>query len=462
MDTLRGEDSTGVFYVNNDENVGWLKHVTPGYTFVESKAFKDILIRSRNLVVAGHNRKATKGEVNVDNAHPFSHGDITLMHNGTLKTIHPLPLLKYDTDSEHICHALSQVSPENAKDVIEKINGAFALVWWDNRDKTLNFIRNNDRTLFVSFESGTNKKAVTMYWASDRNMLKTATHRHYTYEEPESFVYMTHYKYSLSGMNIELVSKNVYKEYIPYPGYAPYQGGSSVVYPGGGRRAHSVKKPRGKIASDTRSQKKDLSVDSSNTKKNVRNNGAGTVPRYLPRIGTYVEVTPFAFKEYPANKDKGRVLGFTMRQDGAKVQLRYVDVILHAVTKKQFDEWNDMDVCLLTVEIVHLSYSPHMKLWNVYGKFKNIAKRSYSANPDQDGPTDDEPEQDNNYPMVVDSYILGPNKSMISEKEFDELTKHGCMNCQTGLTQSDAHKIVWADSQTPLCPDCGDHNVAIN
>jgi len=147
MDTIRGPDSTGAFGVTKDGKIDLIKGDTDGWTFTSGKDYDAFAkkIYSDHRIVIGHNRKATKGSINPFNAHPFKEKHITLVHNGTIWNSDDLNK-EVDVDSHAICHALSE---HNAKDAIEKINGAFALVWFDEKDKTLSLTRNKDRPLYI-------------------------------------------------------------------------------------------------------------------------------------------------------------------------------------------------------------------------------------------------------------------------------------------------------------------------
>lgn len=181
IDTLRGDDSTGVFYRPKGETgsgkvlptAGWCKAVDDGYRFVKSKAYKacagDV---DKYWFMFGHNRAATVGAVTVDGAHPFQEGPITLIHNGTLHSTYDLPQSQHklgvDVDSHALCHNLALVEPEEAAEkVIGKIDGAFALVWHDARNDTLNIIRNDERPLHVAKEY----KGRTLYFTSEAAQL---------------------------------------------------------------------------------------------------------------------------------------------------------------------------------------------------------------------------------------------------------------------------------------------------
>src|SRR5690606_14959358 len=107
MDQLRGKDSVGVYGVNPKGQCSYHKSTAHPSDFLQLKAVTSIINTSCTLV--GHNRHATLGAVNSNNAHPFQHGHITLVHNGTLDRY---PTLEgqsaFDTDSECVAWNLSQ------------------------------------------------------------------------------------------------------------------------------------------------------------------------------------------------------------------------------------------------------------------------------------------------------------------------------------------------------------------
>lgn len=182
IDTLRGDDSTGVFSVpcdGYDEHTPtyWLKNIVDGYRFVAMKEYQEAFTYAKvqNLkFVVGHNRSATVGSVTTEAAHPFSEGPITLVHNGTLNETVSLGKsmteLGAENDSHAICHNLA-ISP--VETVISQLNGAFALVWHDRRDDSLNMIRNSQRPLHMA----KSKRNNTIYFASEGEMLYLLSQR---------------------------------------------------------------------------------------------------------------------------------------------------------------------------------------------------------------------------------------------------------------------------------------------
>jgi len=144
---LRGMDSTGVFGINKYGNLKLHKAATPSAEFMRTKTFenfdKDIFQSMR--VVVGHNRASTRGATTDENAHPFLEGHTCLVHNGTLHS--HKHMADVAVDSHAICHAFDT---KDYKEVIPNdIDGAFALIWYDGKEKKLHISRNKERQLWI-------------------------------------------------------------------------------------------------------------------------------------------------------------------------------------------------------------------------------------------------------------------------------------------------------------------------
>lgn len=146
---LRGTDGTGIMYnnENGEPNVVTLRAPYNGTTFLNSKNYDKsltVVTRQSNFAI-GHNRAATKGKLTAECTHPFREKHITLVHNGTLTTqkeLHPT----LEVDSHAICHSIAH---RGATETLKMINGAFALVWFDSDEQTLNLVRNFQRPLSI-------------------------------------------------------------------------------------------------------------------------------------------------------------------------------------------------------------------------------------------------------------------------------------------------------------------------
>lgn len=148
-DVFRGQHSTGVFCRRpNEEKVSFFKEALPSFAYLLEPEYKEMSTGKTAYTVSplwmvGHNRHATRGAVNSQNAHPFQHGDITLVHNGTLVDQSLLPEHRnFVVDSENICYSINKIGAEAT---IQKLDGAYTLIWHDAKDDTLHIIRNDER-----------------------------------------------------------------------------------------------------------------------------------------------------------------------------------------------------------------------------------------------------------------------------------------------------------------------------
>lgn len=172
IDTLRGDDSTGAFVVHRNGDLSLAKEATTAGQFMRHKAFKDLAgtAFSEGACMIGHNRKATKGIIKDENAHPFVVDDqIVLVHNGGMWEDH-----KRHADVEVDSHAIAHLLHKNksVEEALAEFHGAYALIWYDVEEEAVKIIRNKERPLwFMETDS-------SWIWASERAMLVFAAMRH--------------------------------------------------------------------------------------------------------------------------------------------------------------------------------------------------------------------------------------------------------------------------------------------
>lgn len=171
LDTIRGPHSTGVLIVNKDKEASVHKALGTPWELFDSKKYYKAMNNGLNVLI-GHNRFATKGAVNVKNAHPFEFENVIGCHNGTLSSQVGLDDHNdFVVDSENIYHHMNNNGVEGT---IDKLNGAFALTWYDTKAHTVNLIRNSQRPLFYAFT----EDRKTVMWASESWMLSVAAMKH--------------------------------------------------------------------------------------------------------------------------------------------------------------------------------------------------------------------------------------------------------------------------------------------
>ena len=170
LDSLRGEHSTGIAAVDKDGGVLVAKTVGDPYQLFDTSN-SEAIFKQANRVLIGHNRFATTGAITRRNAHPFEFETLVGVHNGTLTRKHELPsATKFNVDSEALYNYIEEVGVEEA---MLKAFGAWALVWYDKKRESINFLRNKERPLFCAYTTSGN----TVYWASESWMLMAALNR---------------------------------------------------------------------------------------------------------------------------------------------------------------------------------------------------------------------------------------------------------------------------------------------
>ncbi|AUS01849.1 nucleophile aminohydrolase [Vibrio phage 1.293.O._10N.261.52.E1] len=168
---LRGVHATGFVNVRggSSDNTVFKRAYNPIDVFDMKKADAALSV-NQSQALLGHCRQATVGASGKhENAHPFTFGDVTMMHNGTLTSRQGLQgtTADFPVDSAQIAYSLSELTEDDdIKEMLESLNGAFALVWSDARDGTINIARNDERTLYYAIS-----KSGRFYYASEKAML---------------------------------------------------------------------------------------------------------------------------------------------------------------------------------------------------------------------------------------------------------------------------------------------------
>lgn len=173
-DALRGTDGTGAFIVDDSGVCRNLKIGSVPYDLLnapEWKRFDDPYPtynanNPKDLFLVGHNRAASVGSVTTKNAHPFVHGSVTMVHNGTLREYSKLPRMStFDVDSEALCHGISKLG---IREAIQNSYGAWAIVSYDEDTRQIQLVRNSQRPLAMAIDGQDN----IVYFASEPYMLK--------------------------------------------------------------------------------------------------------------------------------------------------------------------------------------------------------------------------------------------------------------------------------------------------
>lgn len=171
-DYFRGPDSTGLASLRKDGSVRIAKVASNPINLFDMQRFKDALSGYNSTVLLGHNRAATKGAVNDLNAHPYQYDHIVGAHNGTLDksswdALNNVLGYKTDVDSQAIFACIAKIGIE---ETVKLLRGAWALVWIDTSDNSLNFLRNKERSFWYAYDD----KFDRVFWASEYPFIQAA------------------------------------------------------------------------------------------------------------------------------------------------------------------------------------------------------------------------------------------------------------------------------------------------
>ena len=172
MSALRGVHSTGIASMDHDGDIDIFKMPVTAELF-QSHRYYDKLVNLNSYALIGHNRHATRGAIKRENCHPFGFDNIVGAHNGTLdyEALRSLEgYSKFDTDSEAL---YNHMDTHGVKETVSLLSGAWALTWIDSRDRTINFLRNDQRPLFLAMSDCRNM----LFWMSEEKMLEAILER---------------------------------------------------------------------------------------------------------------------------------------------------------------------------------------------------------------------------------------------------------------------------------------------
>jgi len=413
VDTLRGKHGTGIFGVTEDNKISVYKKAVQAPLFIEHKQAKSIMNNGKNVFLCGHNRWATKGAHTDINTHPFNHKHITMFHNGTLDSTYDLDNgKKFEVDSESIAYALSNT--DHPKEVLEKVIGAFALVWYDTKKESLNFARNKERPLYFAKVKGSN----SMIYASEEGIIEWLAYRlKINIEDIFSLKEGVHLEIPLDPLE-----KSRVVNFTPKPRYS-YGYGYGYGY---GVEYYSEKQ-------ETKSKNS--------------------------YIGLKVQgkVTTFATSSKdPKPKDNYILVSF-IDEDKKEQSIK-----ISGVTRELFDEYLNKT---LKVIIRGFSYIDNYFFGDIIGVsdtviyLPNEKEEEYDDEDfDEVGPGDYDSDGDTDDPL--NDLVLGPNMTMITRDKFYSLTKHGCSSCSCTLGEEDAIEIFWDFHDNPYCIECGEDQLA--
>lgn len=426
---VRGDDGTGLFTVpheqKEDKTANWAKFGGNACDFMATEEYKKVfgttVLLSTLRAVIGHNRSATVGKSSTSNSHPFQEGPITLVHNGTLAATYQMPKSQHqlgvEVDSHAICHNLATHPVE---EVVGKLDGAFALVWHDARDDSINIVRNDERPLHLMPVACEN----TILIASEAEMLVWLAGRHNFKPgpclQPEAGTWI---KFTKEGNVPELKKLALYDP--PRYGKAWKRGrgawhgsGYGDDYPftsteGGDSGKAQSQRQEGATSGKART----LPVEAIRT---LRDAGVDAARKYRMEVSAVIPVF---------GTTMCRVLGF-LPEAGRPAEVRGLNYEAVRNAERQDEVW--------TV-IPHMGIKTPQGAWTVLAKMESRTwEPPYSPIASDKSST---------------SYMPGPNNTYIPMSEWRLLTADGCGYCGTKLSPPQAHSLSW-EGDFPVCASC--------
>lgn len=450
VDTIRGEDSTGIVCADKDEVVTFKKAIN-GFDFTDLSTFskKVLEITSPSLFI-GHNRAATRGGVNTANAHPFQDGSTHLVHNGTLTTWKSILHNAKDTDvdSKAVCY---NVEHEGLEQTVPKLQGAFAIVTYDETSKIVQFVRNDKRPLwFIA-----NKDRDVLYYASEPDMITLCASRHKIVLSDEGAWKLgtgTIMSFDLahSGKILESADKKEVKLYTPPPA------------PNYGRTERPYSSPsEGRVQGTTTYTTKGTQEGTSSNVLALPNSKQAQVRQLeqmgLPTDGKLVHFLPDQFEKFHNSGEYGFVYGslYGTEEEPAFITDKaimfgitpdkYIDMAGQMVQVRPSGVTKDgaqYKEGLPSVAPVHiLTKDQETKFWNNFADYAGMTDEWATFEYDEE-----------------DNYF-GADGTYINEDEFAELVSCGCGACGNPIPVSPTASLTleWVFGDEPVCLACQEY-----
>lgn len=457
IDTLRGDDSTGVVAVGHDPlykdrqdlRAWYLKELGNGANFVESKEYHDEFGTVGDYrCLVGHNRAATRGAVDQANAHPFQHGPITLVHNGTLTSTWTLPepmnnLKNVDVDSEAICYNLANY---DAEEVIENLDGAFTLVWHDARDDSINMIRNDERPMHLA--AGQNND--TVFFMSEAEMLALLNKR---IGLGVNHIYRPKPGLMMRWMPDTAPTAPLTKKLDLYE-YS-YRGGNNTNYYNGNYNYNNYKNANTDLKPNVhRANNSYQNFNAAFEENRVMVGGSlRRIPSPLQEqllsknylVEDRLVFTPESSVPSTNEAVRSEVVMGTVEDGTPTIIYNALQNSSNAMNKK----WivRPIGIKKLPGDMGHLLVAKHVTSHpEYYEPYKKLLNGVAAPNNDT-----------SRFPLALvkeGTTYEGPDGNKITAQDLQLMLIDGCTQCAMGLSIADAQDIVWTSQKEPLCWDC--------
>jgi predicted glutamine amidotransferase len=512
VDVLRGSDGTGMAVLpeKRDELIVYKRGLW-GPEFLTSNGYQKTLAPfiSDARMVIGHNRAASSNNLGDHRAHPFTNRHITLVHNGYINNAWGITPKGFgpDVDSEAAAYAIAE---HGAQAGLEKLKGAFALVWYDSKERTLNIARNEGREMVLAFIKDSN----VVWWASEMDMLwlvlnrndvkmdglfkivPTYVHLKFPVDDPRSFSRHPFMRPQNQTSSTDALWEN--RGHSQLSDWKDRSMISNTETSGSGTSSKSTATggsdaPRGAPQSGSEhwlslgdKELSELITQFNGLNKDAkRGSGIPTskgkikaiflkVAKYGARLGQQILLKPEAFDLHTNQREFGTVRASRTHNPTIPVQIPWVSAT----------EWAEMQRASAVYGIVvnikinkkigktvlvcalH-SVITRQKLTGYHGGILTPVPRKEDSRPtltlvsehaQAEAEATVDPWRSKEAKTTV--YVQGPGGSMITEQDFvDKTARHGCGHCGLFVDPKTAHQVRWVGESAICAVCCGEEEV---
>lgn len=427
MDTLRGWDSTGLITRDTKGDTYMYKRALAAPDFMFLPVPKAMMDKQWKMAI-GHNRAATKGAVNDENAHPFKHDHIIGCHNGTLTSCTNLEdHTKFSVDSDNLFYDLAK---NGAEVTIPKLRGAFCLAWYDMKKDTFNLIRNSQRPMYYCW----NKAGNFFAFASEEHMLRAAIsgdrqgRSAYAVEEVRELEVGQWIQINVGTLKAHIKKLELGKDALPVNSYG---GGSHK----GSYKTYPKKNPPATTTQTSQTQ----STSVGGTNSNGTSKGGNVLP----------------FKK--DKNTKMRIVSWDIHQ-GHFSNLSYIAEGYTAMGQKAICYIPESVYNLLADESQEKPLPSHINAERVCNmqRGKDLvvvldACTAYNLKYEVQQGTAKKSKRDH---VNKRELYFGFNSETLTQSTYKSRTKEGCCNCDKVPQLSDSKKLHWIDYDNHLCDTC--------
>lgn len=474
MSALRGIDSTGIATCGMTAGKSDVvyKRALQSPDFLQLNTTERILTDiDYATVFLGHTRSKTTGPVGDDEAHPFRYEHITMIHNGSVTNWRGIGAdgCSIQTDSAHIAYAMAK---HGAQPTLEKLIGAFCIVWYDELEDTFNIARNKERPLYfaevpdwdgVVFGSEVGMLGHIL----DRNHIKMKGQFWYPKE------------YQILTWNAKPGSKLEYKS-VPFVQRSPSPLKTSKGTTSGGQesttstqsKADGTQTAQNRGAFTTAITTGATSRKDIPTSKKAIEKANARLSKHKIQHGAIYNGDVVRFEAYPKNNSsglgclvlamKGHLGGYACHIHNIKRSVydklqKGSSVLFHVVNLKKV---NGAEVFIGAVyefsQLYHLVQSEKRTVKETVKETVSKIVDVFVGDSDECGDV----EHDDHGIFGVSSggpgLYKGPGGKYFTQEEWHEISMDGCACCNGDLMIQESDQVLWVGPQenTPICGDC--------